>query len=382
MVPTNLPSSSMNSLVQAFCNALRRVRRRPVLGLHRQGCPARRSNHGLRIQNTGGNRRGHGHAAVHNRRAEPLRVGGPCRGGRRPPAMGVGGCRPRLQRLVPNRDMAGPSNWVSAPTPPPPRHDAPPTPPALRQAVASTLSASRQAEATALPPTRQAEIPAPSPQRQAAAPTKPPHAPGAQRWMPYYCRFPSTTPGSSSSTPESRRPNPYFIPGLRPVAARSPTPAPPGYGGGGFTMAARRGAAPFFNAGTEADRSAAPAAPALVPARRNTTAAANRRPGLIRTWANVPHGDAARRLPNGVHHQELSSSAEESSPEKTSNAGQSSVGGKAAEAHGGGGWSKKGEISNPKSPATPFFPSVRWITRVGLRCCPLLSQLSLLHLRE
>jgi len=93
------------------------------------------------------------------------------------------------------------------------------------------------------PPLRLATTP--MPQRQVAAPAMPPR-----------CLFPLPTPAASSSTPEPRRSNLDFIPGFHPAAVRSPTPAPPalgGYGndaGGpvrGYTMAARRGAAPFFN---------------------------------------------------------------------------------------------------------------------------------------
>ncbi|KAG2572891.1 hypothetical protein PVAP13_7KG207420 [Panicum virgatum] len=122
-----------------------------------------------------------------------------------------------------------------------------------------------------------------------------------------------------------------------------PAPAPPGFGGHGngasgpvrgYTMVARRGAAPFFNndgssspvvrslaartgmgysfiAGPDAGGSAPPPLPAHTPTRWNATAAANRRPGLIHTWVNVPHGEAARRLPNGVHQEQGSSSTSE-----------------------------------------------------------------------
>lgn len=77
---------------------------------------------------------------------------------------------------------------------------------------------------------------------------------------------------------------------------------------GNRTMAARRGATPFFNAGLCAGGSAPPPPRAIAPARWNATAAANRRPDLIRTCVHILHGEAARRLPNGAHHQEHESS--------------------------------------------------------------------------
>ncbi|PUZ75489.1 hypothetical protein GQ55_1G174400 [Panicum hallii var. hallii] len=149
-------------------------------------------------------------------------------------------------------------------------------------------------------------------------------------------RFPTPTPASSPSTPETSRAVRNFILGPRPVATRTPTQAPPGFDGGGFnrgddeplngTMAARRGAppifigwprsrlircasnpgagparwnindgpsngtmtaqhgvAPIFYADYGAGRSVGPPPPAQAPARWNAmTAVANRRPGLIR----------------------------------------------------------------------------------------------------
>ncbi|RLN30764.1 hypothetical protein C2845_PM05G28900 [Panicum miliaceum] len=184
---------------------------------------------------------------------------------------------------------------------------APPAPPGVAPAMVPTAP-------------RDDVAPAPSAPRLDSVSAPPATPPRAQAMEGRRLPTPTPTPTSSSSTPEPRHPN-ELIPGLRPVVARSPTPAPPGFGGhdissrgggGGpvrLTMAARRNAAPFYNSGTAAGRSAATPPPARAPARWNATAAANRRPGLIRTWVNVPHGDAARRLPNGVHHQEPESSS-------------------------------------------------------------------------